>query len=48
MAVTGSPAYNYNQAIRAQAIARNLPEIEKRLHELELLVKQLIAEKVNI
>jgi len=48
MAVTGSPAYNYNQAIRAQAMARNLPEIEKRLQELELLVKQLLAEKVSI
>jgi len=48
MAVTGSPAYNYNQAIRAQAMARNLPEIEKRLQELELLVKQLMAEKVNV
>jgi UDP-3-O-[3-hydroxymyristoyl] glucosamine N-acyltransferase len=45
-AVTGTPAYNYNLAIRAQAVARNLPEIEKRLKELELLVKQLMAEKV--
>jgi UDP-3-O-[3-hydroxymyristoyl] glucosamine N-acyltransferase len=48
MSVTGSPAYNYNQAIRAQAMARNLPEIEKRVQELELLVKQLMAEKVNV
>jgi UDP-3-O-[3-hydroxymyristoyl] glucosamine N-acyltransferase len=46
-AVTGSPAYNYNQAIRSQATARNLPEMEKRLKELEQLVKQLLAEKVN-
>ena len=45
-AVTGTPAYNYNQAIRAQAMARNLPEMEKRLKELEDLVKQLMAEKV--
>jgi UDP-3-O-[3-hydroxymyristoyl] glucosamine N-acyltransferase len=45
MAVTGSPAYNYNQAIRAQAMARNLPEIEKRVQDLEQLVKQLLAEK---
>jgi len=48
MSVTGSPAYNYNQAIRAQAMARNLPEIEKRLQELEQLVKQLLAEKENV
>lgn len=46
MAVTGSPAYNYNQAIRAQAMARNLPEMEKRLQDLEQLVKQLLAERV--
>ncbi|MCW3119175.1 MAG: lpxD, partial [Chitinophagaceae bacterium] len=46
MAVTGSPAYDYGQAIRSQALARNLPEMEKRLQELEILVKQLLAEKV--
>ena len=44
--VTGSPAYNYNQAIRSQATARNLPEMEKRIKELEDLVKHLMAEKV--
>lgn len=46
-AVTGSPAYDYNQAIRSQAIARNLPEMEKRIKELEALVKQLLSEKVS-
>ena len=46
-AVTGSPAYEYSQAIRSQAIARNLPEMEKRIKELEALVKQLLAEKVS-
>jgi len=45
-AVTGTPAYDYGQAIRSQAIARNLPEMERRLKELEMLVKQLLAEKV--
>ncbi len=45
-AVTGSPAYDYSQAIRAQAIARTLPEMEKRIRELEALVKQLQSEKV--
>lgn len=44
-AVTGSPAYNYYQAIRSQAIARNLPELEKRINELEELVRQLFKEK---
>ncbi len=46
-AVTGSPAYDYNQAIRSQATARNLPEMERRIKELEVLVKQLLAEKIS-
>ncbi len=46
MAVTGSPAYEYNQAIRSQAIARTLPEMEKRIRELEVLVRQLQEQKV--
>jgi UDP-3-O-[3-hydroxymyristoyl] glucosamine N-acyltransferase len=45
--VTGSPAYDYNKAIRSQAMARNLPEMEKRIQELESLVKQLMSEKVS-
>jgi UDP-3-O-[3-hydroxymyristoyl] glucosamine N-acyltransferase len=46
-AVTGSPAYDYTHALRSQAVFRNLPEMDKRLQELEDLVKQLLAEKVN-
>lgn len=45
-AVTGSPAYDYNMAIRSQAIARNLPALEKRIKELEVMVKQLLVEKI--
>src|SRR5258706_958230 len=45
-AVTGSPAYDYTAALRSQAINRQLPELEKRIKELEALVKQLISEKV--
>lgn len=45
-AVTGSPAYDYNKAIRSQSMARNLPELEKRIQELEAMVKQLMSEKV--
>ncbi len=41
--VTSSPAYDYNKAIRSQATARNLPEMEKRLKELEELVKELMG-----
>ncbi len=46
-AVTGSPAYDFTAALRSQAITRNLPEMEKRLKELEALVKQLLEEKVS-
>ena len=45
-AVTGSPAFDYTSALRSQALSRNLPEIEKRIKELEMLIKQLMAEKV--
>jgi UDP-3-O-[3-hydroxymyristoyl] glucosamine N-acyltransferase len=43
--VTGSPSYDYNKAIRSQAVARNLPELEKRLKELEEIVKKLNTTK---
>lgn len=46
-AVTGSPAGDYTSALRSQAVFRNLPQLEKRVKELEELVKQLMAEKVN-
>ena len=41
-AVTGSPAYDYTAALRSQAMVRKLPEMEKRLYELEKLVKGLL------
>ncbi len=44
--VNGTPASNINNSLRIQAVYRNLPEMEKRLKELEELVKQLLAEKV--
>lgn len=47
-AVTGSPAADYTAALRSQAVFRNLPQLEKRIHELENIVKQLMAEKVNV
>jgi UDP-3-O-[3-hydroxymyristoyl] glucosamine N-acyltransferase len=40
MAVTGSPAYDYTAALRSQALMRKLPELEKRIKELELLLKE--------
>ncbi|KIC92866.1 UDP-3-O-(3-hydroxymyristoyl)glucosamine N-acyltransferase [Flavihumibacter solisilvae] len=40
-AVTGSPAFDYTSALRSQAVSRNLPELEKRIKELEQIVKSL-------
>lgn len=46
-AVTGSPAFEYTSALRSQAVSRKLPELEKRIKELEQLVKQLLTEKIS-
>ena len=40
-AVTGSPAFDYTAALRSQAVARKLPELEKKIKELELMIKSL-------
>ena len=40
-AVTGSPAYDYTAALRSQAIARKLPEMEARIKELEKMIAEL-------
>lgn len=42
-AVTGSPAYDYTSALRSQAVTRKLPELEKRVKELEALVQRLMG-----
>jgi len=44
-AVTGSPAGDYASSLRSQAVFRNLPALERRIYELEQLVKKLQAEK---
>lgn len=46
--VTGTPAHDYSSTIRSQALTRNLPEMEKRLTELEKLVQQLLTEKTIV
>jgi UDP-3-O-[3-hydroxymyristoyl] glucosamine N-acyltransferase len=45
--VTGSPAADYTSVLRSQALFRNLPEMEKRIHELEKQLKQLLEEKMR-
>ena len=47
-AVTGSPAHDYTSALRSQAVTRKLPDLEKRVKELEAMIKQLLAEKSSI
>ncbi len=47
-AVTGSPAFDYTSALRSQAVSRNLPELEKRVAELEKLVQQLLHERLVV
>ncbi|PUZ27982.1 UDP-3-O-(3-hydroxymyristoyl)glucosamine N-acyltransferase [Chitinophaga parva] len=47
-AVNGSPAFDYKSSLKSQAIFRNLPELEKRVKELEDMVKQMLAEKAGI
>jgi UDP-3-O-[3-hydroxymyristoyl] glucosamine N-acyltransferase len=46
-AVIGTPAFDYASSMRSLAISRSLPEMEKRISDLEQLIQQLIAEKVN-
>ena len=46
--VTGSPAFDYTSTLRSQAIARNLPEMEKRLTDLENKIKQLLEEREGV
>jgi UDP-3-O-[3-hydroxymyristoyl] glucosamine N-acyltransferase len=46
--LTGTPAYNYNAAMRSQAVLRNLPELEKRILELERLLDALTKGKASI
>lgn len=42
-AITDSPAFEYNDALRSQVVYRNLPQLEKRLRKLE----QLFSERKN-
>ncbi len=41
MTLTGNPAADQKQSLRSQVYVKNLPELEKRVQELEILLKQL-------
>jgi len=43
--ITGFPAAEHSTALRAQIHLKNLPELEKRVKELEILVKQLTSKE---
>ena len=45
--VTGSPAGDTTGALRSQTVFRNLPQLEKRIQELESIIKQLVAERLS-
>lgn len=43
----GTPATDISNSLRIQAMTRNLPDLEKRVKELEKIVEQLLSERVN-
>lgn len=43
----GHPAYDFAASMRVHALTRTLPEMEKRVKELEKMVQQLLSERVN-
>lgn len=43
----GSPAMDVSLALRSQVVIRNLPDLEKRVVDLEKLVQQLLSERIN-
>ncbi len=45
--LTGTPADDFTRSLRAQAHLRNLPDLEKRVKELEKMVEQLLSGRVN-
>ena len=45
--VVGSPAIEYISSLRGLAIIPNLPELKKKIMELEQMVQQLMTEKIS-
>lgn len=42
--VTGTPAFDFTAALRSQAVSRKLPDLEKRVYELEKMIEELMLE----
>jgi UDP-3-O-[3-hydroxymyristoyl] glucosamine N-acyltransferase len=47
LALTGSPAYDYTAMLRSQAVFRNLPDLEKKIQELERQIQLLLKVQDN-
>jgi UDP-3-O-[3-hydroxymyristoyl] glucosamine N-acyltransferase len=43
----GTPAQEFTSSLRIQALTRNLPEMEKRIRDLEKAIQELLADKVK-
>lgn len=43
-AITGNPAQDFKTEMRNQALIRKLPEMEKRIKELEALIQKLVSD----
>ena len=46
--VTGSPAFDFSSSMRAQAVYRKLPELDKKIKELESLLEILHREREEL
>lgn len=46
--LNGSPAFDYKSSLKSQAIFRNLPDLDRRVKELEAMVKQLLSEREGV
>jgi UDP-3-O-[3-hydroxymyristoyl] glucosamine N-acyltransferase len=40
-ALDGNPAFDFTSSMKSKALTKNLPQLEKRIIELEILVKKL-------
>ncbi len=46
--VSGTPAFDYTASLRSQAVSRKLPDLEKRINELEKIIAELITNKILV
>ncbi len=45
--LTGSPAYDYKSTLKSQVIFRNLPDLQKRVNELEQKLESLLTKQLS-